>query len=552
MRRIFRLGAALSILALGCIGQASVYADDFKVMRAEAISGRAADLSSADADHPARLSFQAYGRLFDFSLQSNARLLARLPPAQKRSFQQYPIYRGEMAGRPGSWVRLTRIGDGLHGAFWDGTDLYTIAPARDVAPYAIQSLDASGSDPVVYRLADTQSVLDTAFCGVGPEQTLGASASYQELVGELQQQFAIAAVALEEIEIAFVADFEFSNRFPADTEGAMLARVNVIDGIFDGQVGVALVPNFVVFTTSNDPFTSSEASTLLNEVGNYRQSTPAVRARGLAHLMTGRTLNGNTAGVAFVDSLCEAFGGVGLSQNTSSVTTSALIAAHEIGHNFGAPHDAEAGSPCESTPPTFLMNTQINGNTTFSQCSLDQIRPRVAAATCITPLSAADAALIVPGGTIAAVNGIAFDLGLDVNSAGNTQVDNVVLTAAPGASLAVDAATLPGGMCTTGANGVVTCDLGTMGVGTARRVTLRLRGTAVGATQVDVSLASSNDANAQNNAGSVAISVNASAPTQPPSGGGGGGGGGGGIGLLTLIALAALSIGRSPRRWALQ
>ncbi|NJO13519.1 MAG: hypothetical protein HC872_08710 [Gammaproteobacteria bacterium] len=188
---------------------------------------------------------------------------------------------------------------------------------------------------------------------------------YQKLVAELRAQAIGAAVATEQIEIAFVADFELSQRFGTDTQATMMARANVLDGIFDSQVGVTIVPFFQIFTDSNDPFTASNASTLLNELSTYRRNTPNIRSRGLAHLMTGRALDGNTAGVAFIGALCSVGSGAGLSEGTGSNTVASLIAAHEIGHNFGAPHDAEAGSACASTPGTFLMNPQINGSTTF-------------------------------------------------------------------------------------------------------------------------------------------------------------------------------------------
>lgn len=527
-------------------GSTLAAAADFKILHAETIATQAKDLPADAGADPFRLSFQAYGRQFELSLTSNAQLLSRMPAAQKSAWARFPLYRGIVVGREGSWVRLTRVSDELHGAFWDGTDLYTVAPARAVAPYALQSLNASGSDLVVYRLSDTESALDTAFCGVGPEQRSDSAGRYDALIGELRKQFAAAAaVAVEQIEVAFIADFEFRTRFPASTEGDMLARVNVVDGIFDAQVGVAIVPAFQVFTDSSDPFTTTVPADLLAEVGSYRQTTPAIRARGLAHLMTGRDLDGNTAGIAFLDSLCEAFGGVGLSESSGSVTVAALIAAHEIGHNFNAPHDGEAGSPCESTPQTFLMAPRITGSSTFSQCSLDEMRAAVASASCITPVATADAGLTVPGGTISAVTGTAFNLNVDVTSLGTTAVNGVVVTATPGANLTVDSAIVPGGTCTTGANSVVTCNLGNIAAAASRRITLTLRGTAVGATQIAVSLMATNDGSAQNNSGVASVSIGAAVtPPPPPPPGNDGGGGSGALQWFVLAGLLGACVAR--------
>lgn len=514
MKRLFlRVAFLAALLSWSSLAAAA----EFRILHAEPIAARAADLAAPASGAAETLSFQAYGQTFDLALTSNAQLLSRLTAPQKASWQRFPLYRGTVAGRTSSWVRLTRVGDELHGAFWDGVDLYAIGPARTVAPFALQSLNAADADLVVYRLADTESVLNTAFCAVGDEHQLGARRGPEAFMAELRKDLSAAALAVEQLEIAFIADFELSSRFGANTQGEMLARINIIDGIYDGQMGIAIVPTFQIFTDVDDPFSSTTAaSDLLSEVGTYRQSTPAIRARGLAHLMTGRNLDGNTAGVAFLDSLCSAFGGAGLSESTGNPTIAALIAAHEIGHNFGAPHDSEPGSDCESTPATFLMAPRVTGNDMFSQCSLDQMRPNAAAASCITPLAVADTALTVPGGTIAAGIAAAFNVNADINSIGTTAVNNVVVTATPGANLTVDSASVPSGTCTTGANSVVTCTLGTLAASTTRRVTLQVRASAAGATQVAFSLTATNDSGAQNNAATAAISVSATTSPPPP------------------------------------
>src|SRR5688572_455631 len=219
MRRNLGFGMfAAALFTSAALAPVTLAADsDFRVLKSEAIGIRAADLPAAAAQAPVRLQFQAYGESFELLLTSNERLLANLPASQKASLGKHALYRGAISGRPASWVRLTRIGDELHGAFYDGAHLYTIAPASDVAPFSLQSLDASGGEPVVYRLEDTQSVLNTAFCATGAGHAQRASSeptpqkAYDALVGELQA--VAAAIAAEQIEIAFIADFEFSTRF---------------------------------------------------------------------------------------------------------------------------------------------------------------------------------------------------------------------------------------------------------------------------------------------------------------------------------------------------
>ena len=72
----------------------------------------------------------------------------------------------------------------------------------------------------------------------------------------------------------------------------MLARLNIVDGIFAEQVGVLiLATDLRIIPAGSDPLTSSDASTLLDQFATYRSSTPAVKARGLAHLFTGEGLS---------------------------------------------------------------------------------------------------------------------------------------------------------------------------------------------------------------------------------------------------------------------
>src|SRR5690606_13533455 len=104
---------------------------------------------------------------------------------------------------------------------------------------------------------------------------------------------------------------------------------------------------------------------------------------------------GQLVGIANIGVVCSARFGVALTQATLGQFSSALVAAHEIGHNFGAPHDGEPGSDCEHEPAHFLMAASVTGSRQFSQCSLEQMAPAVAGATCLTPLPATNVSIHV-------------------------------------------------------------------------------------------------------------------------------------------------------------
>ena len=74
---------------------------------------------------------------------------------------------------------------------------------------------------------------------------------------------------------------------------------------------------------------------------------------------------------------------LGVTQAGGRGTIGALTAAHEFGHNFGAPHDNQGGSACASTPGTFLMNPSINGSNEFSQCSVTQMQDTLDRVSCL-------------------------------------------------------------------------------------------------------------------------------------------------------------------------
>lgn len=459
--------------------------------------------------------FDAYGRRFELALERNERLAfvtnARLPGVE--------ALRGTLRNLPGSWVRITRTPAGLYGMFYDGRELYVIEPAHELASSAVTPLEAAGNEPVVYRLADTVLPINGASCGtvtLADAARGGQSAAQQfnATVAELQ----IAAAGLpptRQIEIGVVGDFEFS-QLPFSggltPEQAIAARMNVVDGIFSEQVGVKLLFSSVtVFRDAADPFTATTVSnTLLDELALWRQGTPTQNTRGLTHLLTGRDLDGTTVGVAYVGALCRQRFGAGLSQAANlSASTSALVIAHEMGHNFGASHDAETGSVCEAAPQTFLMAPRINNSSTFSQCSRDSIAPQVSAAACVVPLNVPDADFDLPTAT-RRLRGASFDYSFTVRSIGAMQVEGVTTTITLPAALTLNSANVAGTACATTAT-TATCTVGALAPQATRTVTLSLTGQQNGTATATFALAASNDAGAYNNNGSVAFGIDPSA-----------------------------------------
>jgi len=115
---------------------------------------------------PALLRFDAYGRRFELELESNDRLLRRLSSARRAELPPHDLYRGTLTGLPGSWVRLTRLPDGIYGAVWDGSELYSIAPAHTLAEFMGGATPATSDQPLIYRASDVDMLGGPRFCAV--------------------------------------------------------------------------------------------------------------------------------------------------------------------------------------------------------------------------------------------------------------------------------------------------------------------------------------------------------------------------------------------------
>jgi hypothetical protein len=443
--------------------------------------------------------------------------------------------------------------------------MYAVEPASEVAPVSVEPMNAASGETVVYRLSDALMPVETMKCELAkpdstPESPATAADALQQLTSELHTfQIEAAATLLKQVRVGVVGDFEFVSQFTTSTpEDAIVARMNIVDGIFSTQLGVKVsLGTPTLFRTATDPFTKTAAKELLSELRTFRTGSQAQQALGITHLMTGRNLDDTTVGIAYISGLCGAEFGASLSQSTFDTMQSALIAAHEIGHNFGAPHDGDPGGACESTPttkPGYLMAPQLNGSSQFSSCSISQITPVINAASCLTAYSPPDASIEVPTPTLPATVGTALVASFTVRSVGDDASSNVTVTVNVPTTLTIQSATANGGTCTTG-GGTASCTLGTLASGDTRQVDLNVTPTAAGTLTLNLSLASSNDANTSNNAGTLAITAaGASTPpppiTPPPSSGssGGGGGGGGSMDFLMLAALSGTLLLRRKRR----
>src|SRR5581483_6233060 len=147
-------------------------------------------------------------------------------------------------------------------------------------------------------------------------------------------------------------------------------RLNPIQGIYERDIALTFTITFQHTWTTADPFGGADAVAILNAFTNYWNANFAATQRDVAHLWSGKNLNGPN-GLAWTGVVClDGAHSYGISDRETIAPFRVTIPAHEIGHNFNASHcDAQAG--CTNT---IMVATQNQSNTsTFCAFSVNEI-----------------------------------------------------------------------------------------------------------------------------------------------------------------------------------
>ncbi|MDH3751306.1 MAG: hypothetical protein OEU40_11980, partial [Gammaproteobacteria bacterium] len=173
---------------------------------------------------------------------------------------------------------------------------------------------------------------------------------------------------------------------------------------------------------------------------------------------------------------------------------------------FGAPHDAQAGSPCESEPDTFLMAPSLNSNDQFSACSITEMQDDIAAARCINPLPSVDMAISLNSPVATVLLGANTVLTYDVPNNGTLQATNVVADFTLPGTLTIESVTASAGTCTDGA-GTVNCLLGDVAGLSNRTITITTTPTSVGVGMLNAAVTADVDDVPGNNLEALQVTV---------------------------------------------
>ncbi|MDX1695787.1 MAG: M12 family metallo-peptidase [Ketobacteraceae bacterium] len=318
------------------------------------------------------LAYSLGGKIVRLELSENTRLMRELPT---RSFpEDVKLYRGKISGNESSWARITKIDGVLSGAIYDGETLFLVDSSEEtfqaMPPEVRSGLDRT--QPVIFRARDIQGVLS---CGVVEVPVQQAAPTYNDLINELNR--VLASRTVKEFSIDIHTDSQYANRTSGSVESNVMSQMNIVDGIFSEQLDIQFNVSKIETVGSSSGLDTNDSSRLLSRFYNYSYPNSA----GLSHLFTGKALDGgSTLGIAYVDAVCNSYG-VGVSQAGGRGVAGALTVAHELGHNFGAPHDNQSG-PCSHISNQYLMNPYHNDKDEFSSCSIDQINRTVSGVSC--------------------------------------------------------------------------------------------------------------------------------------------------------------------------
>jgi hypothetical protein len=296
-------------------------------------------------------------------------------------------YKGTVRGQAKAQARFTVDDETVEGMIITPEERYYVEPLDKFDP------EAAATDFVLYKKSDVIDDPDQA-CGVTMDQEVGAAAKgvWQQLATTTGTTQAATPGMIYEAEIATEADYEYVTALggSAAADAEIMSTMNQVDGVYEAELGVTFKLVYQHTWAGKGvgyPYTTTAVATdVLQQFTDYWNANFSNVQRDLAHIWTGKDLvdpnnDPNLIGISNIGTVCNSpVLAYAVSERMSSASQRAILAAHEIGHNFGATH--VSGGDCTTT----IMNPYLAGTRlTFCPGSRTQIATFLStSASCLT------------------------------------------------------------------------------------------------------------------------------------------------------------------------
>ena len=271
-------------------------------------------------------------------------------------------------------VRITTNKEFFYGLINQAHDQLYIEPARHLIP------GAPVNQFVVYWNSDNLKKFSNDNCGVQDTQipfTGQDHESNDSPSGEFSSR------VCKVVQIALADDHFMFNSYGSISavEDHNMAVINNVetnyDFEFNADLQFSVVEIFVSTSAGNDPWSNSTSSdVLLNSFTDWGPSGFS-NTHDVGSLWSDRDFDGNVIGLAWLNAVCTSFRYNVLQDFSTNAAFLRVLQAHEMGHNFSAPHDADGSNT--------IMAPSVNSSTVWSGTSISNIDSYISSINCLGP-----------------------------------------------------------------------------------------------------------------------------------------------------------------------
>lgn len=291
---------------------------------------------------------------------------------ENSAFAHGEHFRGHIEGEPDSWVRLSRINGQWQGLIHSRSGIHVLETeaAGNRKARALSEIDAPmqcGND--VHTESEASGLRSAMRATQGNFDTLCEDAVDGVCAG---------------IEVEMVFDQEFVSTFPGNYEAQGASLLNMVEGFYLESFGIRFNTLGMTYLDKQVFLDESTSTDFLGDIREKKLNGELEFVKNpsaIMHVVRGKPFtDATTAGIAWVKGLCNASGYSSGSSvlyrqsagGSPSLSLTALVTTHEIGHNLGALHDNSAEVAC---PSGFIMDAMVNPYANdFSTCSKTAIK----------------------------------------------------------------------------------------------------------------------------------------------------------------------------------